>query len=65
MPMAGHGGDLLRVKENLILERLDDKFDRKFLVSPGYNRLRISLDSCGVATSLPNSFAILTTLSTN
>ena len=30
-----------------------------------YGRLRIFLDSCGVAMSLPNSLAILTTLSTN
>ena len=36
-----------------------------FLIRLGYNRLRIFLDSSEVAMSLPNSLAILTTLSTN
>ncbi len=41
------------------------KFYRKFLTSLSYRIFKIFLDSCGVATSLPNSFAILMTLSTN
>jgi len=51
--------------EGLRIEGLKMRLRLRMRFAHSYGRFKILLASCGVATSLPNSFAILTTRSTS